>query len=102
MTVVAIHPQSIAGKWTSGIALDFHTTSSTPVGHNEFGHMQSIRSGQRSPNSSISSNIEAIKAQRGPSSTLRRTSSVRIAASLTSSFPCRLQPSAPYSRSWFS
>ena len=40
MTVVEIYPQSIAGKWKSGVALDFHTTSSTPVGYNEFGHMQ--------------------------------------------------------------
>jgi competence protein ComFC len=24
----------------SGVALDFHTTSSTPVGYNEYGHMQ--------------------------------------------------------------
>ena len=40
MAVVEIHPQSITGKWKSGIALDFHTTSSTPVGYNEFGHMQ--------------------------------------------------------------
>lgn len=38
--MVAIHPQKIAGKWKSGVALDFHTTSSVPIGHNEFGHMQ--------------------------------------------------------------
>jgi competence protein ComFC len=38
MAVVEIHPQGIAGKWKSGIALDFHTTSSTPVGHD--GHMR--------------------------------------------------------------
>lgn len=38
--MVAIHPQKIVGKWESGIALDFHTTSSTPIGYNEFGHMQ--------------------------------------------------------------
>ena len=38
--MVAIHPQKIDGKWHSGIALDFHTTSSTPIGHNEYGHMQ--------------------------------------------------------------
>jgi len=40
MAVVEIHPQGIAGSWKSGIALDFHTTSSTPAGYNEFGHMQ--------------------------------------------------------------
>ncbi len=38
--MVDIHPQKIIGKWRSGIALDFHTTSSTPVGYNEAGHMQ--------------------------------------------------------------
>jgi len=38
--MVVIHPQEIAGNWESGIALDFHTTSSTPIGHNEAGHMQ--------------------------------------------------------------
>jgi predicted amidophosphoribosyltransferase len=38
--VVAIHPQKIEGRWQSGIALDFHTTSSTPIGPNEAGHMQ--------------------------------------------------------------
>lgn len=38
--VVAIHPQRIVGRWLSGVALDFHTTSSTPVGYNEAGYMQ--------------------------------------------------------------
>ena len=38
--MVAINPQKIEGNWQSGVALDFHTTSSTPIGHNEFGHMQ--------------------------------------------------------------
>jgi len=38
--LVAINPQKIEGNWQSGVALDFHTTSSTPIGHNEFGHMQ--------------------------------------------------------------
>ena len=37
---VKLNPQKIEGKWKSGIALDFHTTSSTPIGNNEFGHMQ--------------------------------------------------------------
>jgi hypothetical protein len=40
MAVVEIHPQRIVGSWKSGIALDFHTTSSTPVGSKEFGHIQ--------------------------------------------------------------
>ncbi|WP_416391850.1 hypothetical protein NR756_06585 [Alloalcanivorax xenomutans] len=38
--MVAIHPQKIVGKWETGIALDFHTTSSTPIGYNEAGYMQ--------------------------------------------------------------
>lgn len=38
--MIVLNPQKIEGRWKSGIALDFHTTSSTPIGHNEFGHMQ--------------------------------------------------------------
>lgn len=38
--MVAIHPVKIEGRWMSGVALDYHTTSSTPVGPNEAGHMQ--------------------------------------------------------------
>lgn len=38
--MVEINPQKIDGKWKSGMALDFHTTSSTPLGNNQFGHMQ--------------------------------------------------------------
>ena len=38
--MVEIHPQRIWGKWKLGYALDFHTTSSTPIGENEYGHMQ--------------------------------------------------------------
>lgn len=38
--MVIIHPQTIVGKWKTGIALDFHTTSSTPIGYNDAGHMQ--------------------------------------------------------------
>jgi len=33
-----IDPQKIPGKWTSGIALDIHTISSTHLGVNEQGH----------------------------------------------------------------
>lgn len=40
MAIVQIHPQQIVGKWRAGIALDLHTTSSTPIGENEHGHMQ--------------------------------------------------------------
>src|SRR6266702_1752415 len=40
LMVVNIHPQEIFGNWKSGIALDFHTTSSTPIGYNESGYMQ--------------------------------------------------------------
>ncbi|AZO57664.1 ComF family protein [Mesorhizobium sp. M8A.F.Ca.ET.208.01.1.1] len=38
--MVKINPIKIEGRWHSGIALDLHTTSSTPTGPNEFGHMQ--------------------------------------------------------------
>lgn len=38
--MVEIHPSTIDGNWKEGIALDFHTTSSTPIGYNEAGHMQ--------------------------------------------------------------
>jgi predicted amidophosphoribosyltransferase len=38
--MVAINPQKIQGNWRSGVALDFHTTSSTPIGYNEQGYMQ--------------------------------------------------------------
>lgn len=40
MSVVKINPIRIEGRWHSGVALDLHTTSSTPIGYNEFGHMQ--------------------------------------------------------------
>jgi len=30
--VVTIHPLKIEGHWQSGVALDLHTTSSTPIG----------------------------------------------------------------------
>src|SRR5882672_8165713 len=33
-----INPQKITGNWQSGVALDFHTISSTPTGVNEYGH----------------------------------------------------------------
>lgn len=38
--MVAVHPMKIEGRWVSGVALDYHTTSSTPIGPNEAGHMQ--------------------------------------------------------------
>jgi competence protein ComFC len=40
MAIVKINPMKIDGRWQSGVALDLHTTSSTPIGYNEFGHMQ--------------------------------------------------------------
>lgn len=40
MAVVEINPIKIEGCWKAGVALDLHTTSSTPVGENKFGHMQ--------------------------------------------------------------
>ncbi len=38
--MVQIHPRKIIGRWREGFALDIHTLSSTPIGYNEFGHMQ--------------------------------------------------------------
>ncbi|WP_306521598.1 ComF family protein [Rheinheimera sp.] len=32
--------KEISGVWTRGFSLDKHTTSSTPIGYNEQGHMQ--------------------------------------------------------------
>ena len=40
MAIVKINPIKIEGRWNSGVALDLHTTSSTPIGYNEFGYMQ--------------------------------------------------------------
>jgi competence protein ComFC len=40
MAIVKIKPIKIDGLWHSGVALDLHTTSSTPIGPNESGHMQ--------------------------------------------------------------
>lgn len=39
-TVVKVKPIAIKGRWHFGVALDLHTTSSTPIGPNEHGHMQ--------------------------------------------------------------
>ena len=38
--MAAIHPQKIVGNWQAGIALDFHTSHSIPIGPNDQGHMQ--------------------------------------------------------------
>src|SRR5438270_13970807 len=35
---VQIKPKALHGDWKQGFALDVHTTSSTFVGHNEYGH----------------------------------------------------------------
>lgn len=35
-----VNIRRIDGVWTLGYSLDKHTTSSTPIGYNEFGHMQ--------------------------------------------------------------
>lgn len=35
-----VNIKRIDGVWTLGYSLDKHTTSSTPIGYNEFGHMQ--------------------------------------------------------------
>lgn len=36
--MVKICPQRLRGPWTSGFALDVHTTGSKCLGHNEYGH----------------------------------------------------------------
>lgn len=35
---VKIDPKTLRGPWASGFALDVHTTGSTFLGHNEYGH----------------------------------------------------------------
>ena len=35
---VNINPHKLHGPWTEGYALDVHTTSSTMIGHNAYGH----------------------------------------------------------------
>lgn len=38
--MVKINPKQLPGKWRQGYALDYHTLSSTFLGHDEFGHPQ--------------------------------------------------------------
>jgi len=38
--MVEINPKRIAGSWTEGFALDFHTLSSQHIGDDEYGHPQ--------------------------------------------------------------
>lgn len=38
--VVLIRPVKLEGRWQFGVALDYHTASSTPTGYNEAGHMR--------------------------------------------------------------
>jgi len=38
--MVEINPKRIAGSWTEGFALDFHTLSSEYIGDDEYGHPQ--------------------------------------------------------------
>jgi predicted amidophosphoribosyltransferase len=33
-----INPRKLRGPWSDGYALDVHTTSSTMIGHNTYGH----------------------------------------------------------------
>ena len=35
---VQIKPKELRGEWKQGFALDVHTTGSTFIGHNEYGH----------------------------------------------------------------
>jgi predicted amidophosphoribosyltransferase len=39
LPIVETHPRALRGPWASGFALDWHTLGSTPIGHNQFGHM---------------------------------------------------------------
>lgn len=38
--MIKINPSRIEGLWRQGWALDIHTLSSTPIGEDEYGHMQ--------------------------------------------------------------
>lgn len=38
--MVTFQARKITGRWRDGYALDLHTLSSTPIGYNEYGHMQ--------------------------------------------------------------
>jgi len=38
--MLEINPTKIPGRWSSGFALDSHTTSSELIGHDEYGHPQ--------------------------------------------------------------
>jgi len=40
MDMVQFQPRQIIGKWKQGFSLDLHTLSSTPLGYNEYGHLQ--------------------------------------------------------------
>lgn len=38
--MIQFQPRQIIGKWKRGFALDLHTLSSTPIGYNEYGHLE--------------------------------------------------------------
>jgi competence protein ComFC len=38
--MIDCRPRKVPGRWRDGYALDIHTTSSIPLGYDEFGHMQ--------------------------------------------------------------
>jgi len=38
--IMDVDIKRIDGVWTLGYSLDKHTISSTPIGYNEYGHMQ--------------------------------------------------------------
>jgi competence protein ComFC len=40
LQMAKFQPRRILGRWRDGYALNLHSLNSTPVGHNEFGHMQ--------------------------------------------------------------
>lgn len=40
MPIVETNPRTLRGPWASGFSLDWHTLSSIPIGHDQFGHMR--------------------------------------------------------------
>jgi hypothetical protein len=39
-SMAKFQPRKIQGRWRDGYSLYLHTLSSTPIGYNEYGHMQ--------------------------------------------------------------
>src|SRR5229473_6598327 len=60
-SVAKFQPRKIQGRWRDGYALDLHTLSSTPIGYNEYGHMQFDTNAPRSANSCTDSSTALTK-----------------------------------------